>query len=968
MDRQFRNRLFVVAALGVLLPVVIVLCKLGVMQIGDHDEYAKRAEATRARTELLFPTRSRITDVNGIVLADSESVWDLTLDVYELTHPRHVLARATASPEVYPPLAEIEAFHREQVLPALEADLPPPVRARRFMKLWQLRQHPLVQHDRGIVVAQVARLANVDPAQIEMRIDIVEREINAIVQGLSSSASQRQVQRAFTESMAASRDPEYWERIRRFPKSLALEPVLRHRIEGHRGLLQRLEATATALGKASDASAVLAQELRTAAESLSELEHHLSSFATAILPTVGVAEQDVAPTSPEAATAAEDVAIARRWLDALGMAAGSEDPVASLRREATRLDGTSGEIADLETRLGRLQEKLLRPHQAAWDTRWPSLLADISVLSRGVQLGEDGALGFSNPLLVAQRIDRGVVEALKTHRSLVGGVRCEARSVRRYPLGSTAQALVGHMRLPDGEALEERVIAASQWPVMEPLLNSWFDGNATLFGDAFRGTLARQPAGITGVEGYHELRLAGQPGARAVYVDARGLERSVEGEWQPEAAPDLKLTLDAGLMDFAAQTIRAWEPKLRERALGKNRETWDEVGNDAWALRGSLILIDVDTGAIICMLDIDDELTGRADREAAKSSSAAGNSGAAVAATVPPSWRWMDPASSLPRSVGGQYEPGSTFKILTSIAMLEEGVVNARSSFDDIYHEYRIGTEIAKSNHKAGYNINVVRALSKSSNGYYWNYSTKMGDGRANRGLTEVLLPWARRFGFGEKPGLDITGLQAAGRLPRPGRVDDPPELARNVMGQGAMTASPLQVARFIAAVAARGRLTTPHLSAESDGNAVTIPVSDETWRLVHQGMWECVNDVEGTAYKSRVLRRIAASGKTGTAQTGHFWSRDAWARKQAGERIQPDIRKPDHAWFAGFAPSAPTTGTGANGRKPKIAFVMLAEFSGLPGSDIADCVGEVVEAALARQVTPNAKAAQSKPEVRRKG
>lgn len=600
------------------------------------------------------------------------------------------------------------------------------------------------------------------------------------------------------------------------------------------------------------------------------------------------------------------------------------------------LDGTAGEIADLETRLGRLVEKLIKPNLAAWESRWPGLLEQLRGLAP--MEAEPGRASFTNPLLVARRIDRPVVEAIKSHRHLIGGVMCEARSVRRYPLGGVAQSLVGGVRLPDGDALDERVLLTARLPAMAPLLEQWFDGDESRFGPAFAGTLARQPVGITGVEGFHEFRLAGTPGARAVYVDARGIERSLEGEWHPQAAGDLRLTLDAGLMEFAADTVRSWEPKLRARAMTRFRETWAEVGEDAWALRGSLIVIDTETGAIIVMLDIDDELTGRADREAAATVA----SGAAVTSPAtpanPPSWRWMEPASSLPRSAGGQYEPGSVFKILTAIAMLEDGVVTAQSSFDDLRHDYRIGSETMRTSHFTGSGIRVTDALCRSSNGYFWHYSTKMGGGSARRGLEDCLLPWARRFGFGERPGLDAAGLQAAGRLPRPGRVDDPPELARNTIGQGAMTASPLQVARFLAAVASRGKLCTPHISSEPGPAPVQIAVSDKTWELVHRGMYECIHSGHGTASKSRVLRRISAAGKTGTAQTGHFWSRDDWARRQAGERgVQPELRKPDHAWFGGFAPA----------NKPKYAFVMLAEFSGLSGGDVADCVGEVVEAAL---------------------
>jgi len=290
------------------------------------------------------------------------------------------------------------------------------------------------------------------------------------------------------------------------------------------------------------------------------------------------------------------------------------------------------------------------------------------------------------------------------------------------------------------------------------------------------------------------------------------------------------------------------------------------------------------------------------------------------------SMAWLRRSPMLNRATCGRYAPGSTFKILTSIALLEEGVANSRSSYNESDSYYQGRGFRFRTSHPAGL-VDLIRAIEVSSNSFFWHYSEQMPGGTSSKRYEQCLLPWALEFGFGTRPGLDLTS-QTAGNLPEAQDVSAG-ELANLSIGQGRLMASPLQVARFMCAVATRGRLPTPHLSKEGSFEARDVGVSRETWNLVQEGMRRVVHGGSGTARRSSVCQSIKAAAKTGTAQNGKF-------RAPNGELLPV----PDHAWFAGYAPHD----------KPRIAFAVLAEYSGLSGGDLADLTGEVVKYALEQQ------------------
>ena len=225
--------------------------------------------------------------------------------------------------------------------------------------------------------------------------------------------------------------------------------------------------------------------------------------------------------------------------------------------------------------------------------------------------------------------------------------------------------------------------------------------------------------------------------------------------------------------------------------------------------------------------------------------------------------------------------------------------------------------------------VTLADALAVSCNVYFFHYARLLGP--------EPLVDWARRCGFGQVTGVDLPG-ESPGSLPTPQsvrrverrawRTADTLALA---IGQSSLEATPLQVARLLAAVANGGQLVTPHVVSglglpasddESPGPtgkerlaSATAPTADDAIRIpspqpiagleaaalaaIRRGLEQAVSHPRGTAHAAMSLESIAVAGKTGTAQAGPGHA--------------------DHAWFAGYAPAD----------EPRVALVVVLEHAG---------------------------------------
>ena len=271
------------------------------------------------------------------------------------------------------------------------------------------------------------------------------------------------------------------------------------------------------------------------------------------------------------------------------------------------------------------------------------------------------------------------------------------------------------------------------------------------------------------------------------------------------------------------------------------------------------------------------------------------------------------------RAIQGEYAPGSTYKILTALAGLEEGVIDTETTiFCPGY--YRFGNRVYRCWKKEGHgSVDIIKAVEESCDVYFYQVGLRLGVDR---------LAWyAKAAGLGAPTGIfldqEARGLipTAAWKKRRTGVPWQEGETLSIAIGQGFNLATPLQMAVLAAAVANGGKRYRPMilnriqmadgqiLQAQEPQVVGKIPVSQTNLDLVKLGLWRVVNGEHGTARGSR-LEDIDISGKTGTTQV--------ISRKEDDPLPEEDvpIHLRAHAWFVAYAPSV----------KPSIAIAVVVE------------------------------------------
>jgi len=193
----------------------------------------------------------------------------------------------------------------------------------------------------------------------------------------------------------------------------------------------------------------------------------------------------------------------------------------------------------------------------------------------------------------------------------------------------------------------------------------------------------------------------------------------------------------------------------------------------------------------------------------------------------------------------------------------------------------------------------------------------------------------ARQWGFGEATGI-IIGPEAAGTVPlvesgKGARRWFRGETMITAIGQGAVTATPLQMARFAAAIANGGDLLRPHLiSGQPAEVSRHIEVKAENLDEIRRAMRDVVSSVHGTAHRAMSRLKWTSAGKTGTAQVVEEAQDDD--KEMTKGKVQPRKHQ-DHAWFMGYAPY----------EAPRIAFAVFVEHGGHGGHAAAPVAAAVV-------------------------
>ena len=293
------------------------------------------------------------------------------------------------------------------------------------------------------------------------------------------------------------------------------------------------------------------------------------------------------------------------------------------------------------------------------------------------------------------------------------------------------------------------------------------------------------------------------------------------------------------------------------------------------------------------------------------------------------------------KTVQGTYPPGSTFKMMTAMAALEDGII---SPDDTVYCKGHLEVAERKFHCWKGSGhgwVDLSNSLKQSCDVYYYDLALKVG--------IEKISAMAKRFGLGIRHDLALSSV-AQGLAPTKQWKRDTKgadwvigDTVNASIGQGFMLSSPLQLAVMSARIAT-GRSVTPRLVKSVDGieqpsgAGVPMGMNENNLRKMRRAMYDVVNNRRGTAYKSRALGdeyRIA--GKTGTSQVRNFQNeRRRFGRVLRNSELEWERR--DHALFVSFAPYD----------NPRYAVAVLVEHGGGGSTTAAPIARDVMLQALA--------------------
>ncbi len=410
---------------------------------------------------------------------------------------------------------------------------------------------------------------------------------------------------------------------------------------------------------------------------------------------------------------------------------------------------------------------------------------------------------------------------------------------------------------------------------------------------AYRGT---HLIGKTGLEKYYESELHGEVGYEYVETNARGRVMRVLERVEPQQGQDLYLYLDYRLQDLAYQMLEGE--------------------------RGAVVVIEVETGGVLAMAsapgyDPNPFVTGISHKDYA-------------ALLDSPEQPLFD------RALRGQYPPGSTVKPVFGLAALDSGTVSTSYQIRDPGF-FRLENKKRKyRDWKRGGHGNAIRlydAIVQSCDTFFYQVGVKLG--------IDQLSSYGKKFGFGVKTGIDLPA-EASGIMPSKewkqgvrGIVWYPGDTVNTSIGQGFMTATPLQLAVAATRLASRGEIRAPRLvqrvGSEIKPNPPTdiMNISSHDWDHVIGAMRGVVVDLRGTARRALAPIKTPMAGKTGTAQVVGIKQDERYDASKVAKL------KLDHALFIAFAPV----------ESPRIAIGVIVENGEHGSSTAAPIAGQIVDA-----------------------
>ena len=474
-------------------------------------------------------------------------------------------------------------------------------------------------------------------------------------------------------------------------------------------------------------------------------------------------------------------------------------------------------------------------------------------------------------ITIAEDVSNEVVAQISERNSEFPGVNISTEAVRTYSSGTLAAHVIGYTRTISQEEYE----ANKETYDMDDII------------------------GKTGIEYMFEKYLKGTDGEKQVDMSVDG---TITGEYVTQnavAGNDVVLTIDANLQKVTETSLENCINKIKS---GGFSETYDARG-------GAVVVMNVNTGEVL-----------------ASASYPTYNPEWFIGTLETDKWNYMNDSKTHPllnKTIQAAYEPGSIFKMITAIAGLETGVITPKEQMYDtgIYKKY--GEEwkcwYYTDYHRGHGYVNVTQALQHSCNYFFYETGDRAG--------IDAIARYALHFGLGKKTGIELPSELSGTVASKENKKQwNPGDTLNAAIGQGDNNYTPMQIARYLSAIANGGTVVKPTLIKtiiKPDGTEVPreeienytneklgiqneddgITINPETINIAKEGMRMATSEAGGTAYSIFKNFKVEVAGKTGSAEAGK-------------DENDNDVV---HAWFVCFAPY----------ENPEIAVVAMIENGG---------------------------------------
>lgn len=411
--------------------------------------------------------------------------------------------------------------------------------------------------------------------------------------------------------------------------------------------------------------------------------------------------------------------------------------------------------------------------------------------------------------------------------------------------------------------------------------------------------------GKTGVENKLERNLRGKAGTKRVEVNAIGRVMRELGRDESKKGGTVQLTIDTRLQNFT-----------QARLAGES---------------AAVVVIDVETGDLVTIGSAPAFDPNKFVR---------GISVADYAGLTDNQYR---PLAN--KAVQGTYPPGSTFKVVTALAALEDGLISPDETVWCPGHA-EVGSRRFHCWKRGGHGyVNLRDSLKESCDVYYYDLAQKVG--------IEKMTAMARRLGLGERHDVPMSAVSAGLTPTKQWKRDNRDadwvigDSLNASIGQGFVLASPLQLAIMTARIATN-KVIKPRLVRAVDDVEVEVDstqslgLSAASLQAIADGMFAVSNERKGTGYGTRIAdKTMRMAGKTGTSQVRNITA----AERRAGVFRNEDLpwERRDHALFVGFAPYD----------KPKYAISVVVEHGGGGSVAAAPIARDVMLAAMTNGMPP---------------